>query len=159
MDPGVDLMADATPPLPLQARAVEGHLMVELLPSVQVGVAVLRNREKFWVVPEESERTTMVIGLLGSVTPGLSAAIAELFQVVILPWKMLAMTGADSCSGLLRLDRLYDSVIGPIMTGKYSTVLPLKFAVSAAGIGESEPAKLVTPEARSVRPLPEPPEP
>ena len=119
----------------------------------------MRNREKFWVVPEESERTTMVIGVLGSVTPGLSAAIAALFQLVILPWKMSAMTGADSCSGLLRPDRLYDSVIGPITTGKYSTVLPLKFAVSAAGIGESEPAKLVTPEARSVRPLPEPPEP
>src|SRR5271166_1905297 len=136
MAPGVDLTADATPPLPLPARAVPGHLIVELLPSVHVlGVAVLRNREKFCVVPEESERTTMVIGVLGRVTPGLSAVIAELFQVVILPWKMSAMTGADSCSGLLRPDRLYERVIGPITTGKYSTVLPLKFAVSSEGIG------------------------
>ena len=31
----------------------------------------------------------MVIGVLGRVTPGLSAAIAELFHVVILAWKML----------------------------------------------------------------------
>ena len=44
---------------------------------------------KFCVVPEESERTAMVIGVLGRVTPGLSAAIAELFHVVILAWKML----------------------------------------------------------------------
>ena len=36
----------------------------------------------------------------------ITAAIAELFQVVILPWKMFAITGADSCSGLLRPDRL-----------------------------------------------------
>src|SRR5271169_5860175 len=99
MAPGVDLTICATPGLPAPARAVVGHLMVELLPSVHtLGAASLRNRVKFWVVPEESERTTMVIGVLGRVTPGLSAAIAELFQVVILPWKMSAMTGADSCS-------------------------------------------------------------
>src|SRR5260370_4743775 len=54
---------------------------------------------------------------------------------------------------------LYAIVIGPMMTGKYSTVLPLKFAVSVVGMGESEPAKLTTPPARSVRPLPEPPPP
>ena len=93
--------------------------MIELEPSVQVlGVASLRNKVKFWVVPEESERTAMMIGVLGRVTPGLSAAIAALFHVVILPSKISAITGADSWSGLLRLDRLYDSVIGPIATGK-----------------------------------------
>jgi hypothetical protein len=93
--------------------------MIELEPSVQVlGVASLRNKVKFWVVPEESERTAMVIELLGSVTPVLSAAIAGSFHFVILPSKMLAMTGADSCSGLLRPDRLYESVIGPMRTGK-----------------------------------------
>src|SRR5215469_7381308 len=119
MAAGVDLTIDATPPLPLPARAVPGHLMVELLPSVHtLGAASMRNNEKFAVVPEESERTAMAIGWLGSLTPGLSAAMAELFQFVILPWKMLAMTGADSCSGLLSPDRLYDSVIGPITTGK-----------------------------------------
>ena len=70
------------------------------------------------MVPEESERTAMVIAVLGSVTPGLIAAIAELFHVVILPSKMFAMTGAVSCSGLLTPDRLYETVIGPITTGK-----------------------------------------
>ena len=69
------------------------------------------------MVPEESERTAMVIGVLGRLTPGLSALIAESFQVVILPWKMPAMTGADSFR-LLTPDRLYETVIGPITTGK-----------------------------------------
>ena len=50
-------------------------------------------------------------------------------------------------------------MIGPTMTGKYSTFLPLKFAVSSDGIGESEPANWTVPAARSVRPLPEPPPP
>ena len=108
------------------------------------------------MVPEESERTAMVIGVLGRLTPGLSAAIAELFQEVIFPEKISARTVASSFR-LVTPDRLYETVIGPRKTGKYSTVLPLKFATSAAGIGESEPPKLVTPEARSVRPLPEPP--
>src|SRR5271170_1957249 len=117
MAPGVDLMIDATPPLPLPPRAADGHLMVELLPSVHtLGTASLRNRVKFCVVPDESERTARVIAVLGSVTPGLIEAIAELFQLVILPWKMSAMTVGVSCSGLLRPDRLYDSVIGPITT-------------------------------------------
>ncbi len=47
--------------------------------------ASMRNWEKFWVVPEESERTATVIAVLGRVTPGLSAAIAESFHFVILP--------------------------------------------------------------------------
>ena len=150
-------MICATPELPLPARELEGHLMVELLPSVHaLPAAVCRYKEKFCVVPEESERTAVVIGVLGRLTPGLSAAIAGLFQEVILPPKMSARVVASSFR-LLTPDRLYDTVIGPRKTGKYSTVLPLKFASSVVGIGESEPAKLVTPEARSVRPLPEPP--
>src|SRR5215467_6244515 len=82
----------------------------------------------------------------------------EKFQVLILPWKMLAMVGMSSFR-LLTPERLYDIVIGPSMTGKYSTVFPLKFATSSEGIGESEPANWTTPEARSERPLPEPPPP
>ena len=81
--------------------------MIELVPSVHALPAPsTRNWEKFWVVPEESERTAMVIVLLGRVTPGLSAAIAESFHFVILPSKMPAITGADSWSGLLTPDRL-----------------------------------------------------
>ena len=97
--------------------------------------------------------------MLGRLTPGLIALIAGSFQVLILAWKMSAMTVGVSCNGLLRPDRLYDTVIGPITTGKYSTVLPLKSDAWVDGIGESEPAKLTVPAARSVRPLPEPPPP
>src|SRR5215472_17140162 len=91
MAPGVDMMTWATPPLPLAARAVPGHLTVELLPSVHtLGTAVSRNSVKLAVVPEESERTAMVIGVDGRVTPGLADAMAGSFQVLILSWKMLA---------------------------------------------------------------------
>src|SRR5215472_9642687 len=92
MAPGVVLMICATPPLPMPACAPDGQLMVEELPSFQSGEDFSRNREKFWVVPEESERTASVIGVLGRFTPGLSALIAGSFQVLILAWKMSEMT-------------------------------------------------------------------
>src|ERR1035437_1493511 len=118
MAPGVDLTICATPGLPLPARAVAGHLMVELLPSVHtVGTESMRNKEKFWVVPEESERPAMVIGVLGRLTPELIALIAGSFHVLILPWKMSAMTVGVSLR-FVTPDRLYDIVIGPIRTGK-----------------------------------------
>src|SRR6266581_1651890 len=149
MAPGVVLTICATPPLPLPAWAAEGQLMVEELPSFQsLPAACIRNREKFAVVPDESERTARMIGVLGRLTPGLIALIAGSFHLVILAWKMSAMT-AGSSFRLLTPDRLYDIVIGPTRMGKYSTVLPLKFAVSSGGIGESELANWTTPEARS----------
>ena len=52
----------------------------------------MRNSEKFAVVPDESERTARVIGVLGSLAPGLIALIAGSFQVLILAWKMFAIT-------------------------------------------------------------------
>src|SRR5215469_16727837 len=111
MAPGVVLMICATPPLPLPACALEGQLMVELEPSFQVGADSVRNREKFAVVPEESERTARAIGVLGRLTPGLSALIAGSFQVLMWPWKMFAMVGMSSFR-LLTPDTLYDTVIG-----------------------------------------------
>ena len=57
------------------------------------------------MVPEESERTAMVIGVDGRLTPGLSALIAGSFQVLILPWKISAMAVASSFR-LLTPDRL-----------------------------------------------------
>src|SRR5271165_3263177 len=157
MAPAVDLMAWATPELPLTAWAVDGQVIVELLPSFHtLGAESTRKSEKFCVVPDESERTASVIGVLGSVTPGLIAAMAALFQVLMLPWKMFAITVGSSCSGLLRPGRLYDRVIGPITTGKYRTVFPLKRDRSVLGMGEPEPAKFTVPAARFVRPVPEP---
>src|SRR5689334_19369037 len=159
MEPGVDLTTCATPGLPLAARAEDGHLMVELLPRLQaLPTADTRNSVKFAVVPEESDRTARVIGVLGRFTPELSALMAGSFQVLILPEKMPAMVAGDSFR-LLTPDRLYAIEIGPTMTGKYRIVLPLNSDASFEGMGESEPAKLTVPEDRSVRPLPEPPPP
>src|ERR1700726_3014236 len=111
MAPLVDLTICATPGLPLPARAVDGNLIVELLPSVHtLGTASLRNRVKFCVVPEESERTAMVIGVLGRLTPGLSALIAGSFQVVILAWKISEISVGVSLR-LLTPCRLYATSI------------------------------------------------
>src|SRR5437763_10448816 len=139
MAPGVLLTICATPPLPLPPCALEGQLMVELVPSFQTLAAPsVRAREKFAVVPEESERTARLIGVLGRFTPGLSALIAGSFQVLILPRKLFAMVGTSSFS-LLTPARLYDIAIGPRRTGQDRTVLPRKFPTSADGSGEREP--------------------
>ena len=58
------------------------------------------------VVPDESERCTTVIDVLGRLMPGLSALIAASFHVLIWPWKILAMVGPSSLSPLLIPDRL-----------------------------------------------------
>src|ERR1700722_3712825 len=106
MEPGVDLTICARPLPPSPARAVDGNLMVEPVPSVHaLPAASTRYWEKFAVVPEESERTARVIVVLGRLTPGLSAAIAEAFQVVIVPWKIPARVVASSFR-LLTLGRL-----------------------------------------------------
>src|SRR6266576_3243477 len=118
MAPAVVLMICATPPLALPPRLVAGQLMVESLPSFQTpGAPSTRNWEKFWVVPDESERRAMMIAVLGSLRPEFSAAIFGSFHLVILAWKMSAMTGASSFRPLTP-GRLYETVIGPITTGK-----------------------------------------
>src|SRR5215472_9282325 len=106
MAPGVLLTICAIPPLPLPPWLVAGQEMVELLPSFQFGAESTRNWEKFAVVPEESERRAITIVVLGSLTPGFSAAIAGSFHFVILAWKIFASVGPDSCSGLLSPVRL-----------------------------------------------------
>src|SRR5262249_9169225 len=137
--PLVLLTIDATPPLPLPPTVVAGQLIVDEVPSVHTpGAPFTRKFEKFWVVPDESERRATVILVLGRLTPGFNAVICESFQVVIWAWKILAMTGASNLRSETP-DRWYEIVIGAITTGKYSTV-PLNLDWSAAGIGESEPA-------------------
>src|ERR1700749_435813 len=97
MAPGVLLTIESTPPLPLPPRLLEGQLMVELLPSFHTpGADLTRNSEKFWVVPEESDRRAMVIAVLGSLALGLRALMAGSLQVLISPWKILAIVGPSS---------------------------------------------------------------
>src|ERR1700761_5759662 len=157
MAPGVDLTACATALPPSPARAVDGQLMVEEVPSFHaLPAAVTRYCEKFCVVPEESERTHKVIEVLGSERPELRALMAGSFQVLMVPWKIPASTVASSFRPLTP-DRLYAMAIGPICTGKYRTVLPAgTLDASLDGMGESEPAKSTVFEYRSLRPVPEP---
>src|ERR1700692_2284179 len=123
MEPGVDLTIWARPLPPSPARAVDGHVMVEAVPSFQaLPAASTRYCEKFAVVPEESERTASVIVVLGRLRPVLSALIAGSVQVLIVPWKMPARTVASSFRPVTP-DRLYAIAIGPNCTGKYRIVL------------------------------------
>src|ERR1700734_4086312 len=102
MAPVVVFTIWARPLPPSPARAVDGHLTVELVPSFQaLPAASTRYCDKFAVVPEESERVASVIVVLGRLRPGLSAVIAELFQVVIWPWKICARTVASSFRPLI----------------------------------------------------------
>src|ERR1700744_5417768 len=99
MAPGVDLTACATALPPSPARAVDGQVMVEEVLSFHaLPAASTRYWEKFAVVPEESARTSRVIGVLGRFALGFSALIAGSFQVVIWPWKIFARVGASSLS-------------------------------------------------------------
>ena len=70
------------------------------------------------MVPEESERRAIVIAVLGSLTPGLIFAIAGSFHFVILRLEDVRDDRRRQLQGLLTPDRLYDIVIGPMMTGK-----------------------------------------
>src|SRR5580700_11708113 len=89
------ICATALPPSP--ARAVDGQVMVEEVPSFHaLPAASTRYWEKFCVVPEESERTASVIEVLGRDRPGLRALIAGSFQVLMVPWKIPASTVASS---------------------------------------------------------------
>ena len=93
----MDLTASATALPPSLAWADFGNEMVEEVPSVQaLPAASTRYWEKLAVVPEESERTSRLIELLGRLALGLSALIAGSFQVVILPEKIPARTVASS---------------------------------------------------------------
>src|ERR1700757_2950276 len=132
--------------------------MVLPVPRVHVeGAALVRYKVKLAVVPDPSERCTLVIEVDGNLTPGLSAAMAGSSQVVILFWKIPAMVAGPSVS-LDTPDRWYDTVMGAATVGKYSPP-PTYLAMSADAIGVSVPARSTSLPCRSVNPLPDPPPP
>jgi hypothetical protein len=108
--------------------------------AFQAGSTAERNFVKPSVVPDESERWTTVMELLGKLRPGFSALIAGALQVLILPVKMPASAVPSSLSPLLTPDRLYDTVIPPSATGNWRTG-PLNFALSVGLSAGSLPAK------------------
>ena len=161
MAPVVEAMALATPSLPC-APVPPGA--VHDLPPVKVQPpAAVRYLVKLSVVPEDSERCTVAMASVGRVTPGLTAAIALSFQLVILPPKM----DTSSCGvriSLLTPDRLYDRAIGPVTIGRSIASLPaqrLDFASANWAVlsAESEPPKSVWLAMKSLTPLPDPPPP
>src|SRR6476619_211050 len=91
IEPGVLVTPWATPedlflPSPVPAHDLLGS-------AVQAPwLAAFRNFSTFSVVPDSSDRKNTEILLLGRFAPGFSSAIAEAFQVVILPVKIWAST-------------------------------------------------------------------
>src|ERR1700737_3900468 len=132
--------------------------MVLPVPNVHAdGAALVRYNVKLAVVPDPSERCTVVIGVEGNLTPGLSPAMAGSAQVVVLLAKIPAMVAGPNVN-LDTPDRWYDTVMGAATVGKYNTP-PVYLARSAAAMGVSVPAKSTSLPCRSVNPLPDPPPP
>src|SRR5260221_8387739 len=117
MAPLVPLMIWATPAFPFPPWVAAGQLTVLPESRVQVEVAALRNFVNCSVVPDPSERWATAMAVAGSLAPGLSAAIALSFQVLIWAWKILAMVSGESCR-LSTPVRLYETVIGAATVGK-----------------------------------------
>src|SRR5947209_16558444 len=107
MAPWVCLTAAATPEF-FAAPVPVGHLTSFPWPIVdfQVGLTAARYLVNPSVVPEESDRWTTVIDVLGRLSPGFSALIAGSFHVLILPMKMSASVGPSSFRPLLTPERL-----------------------------------------------------
>src|SRR3954463_7725980 len=97
MVPLAPLTIWATPLLPLPAWVSAGQFTVEPEASVQApGAAAFRNLVKFSVVPDPSDRWATTMAVEGSFTPGLSAAMALSFHVLIWRRKILAIVSGDS---------------------------------------------------------------
>src|SRR4051812_28363421 len=107
MELGVARTSPATPGLPCPPRppgqltAVEAPIL-----SFHSALTLERKSTNVNVVPEPSERWTVVIWLPGRVTPGFSAATAGSFQDLIFSRKMSASTGPVKRSGALTPGRL-----------------------------------------------------
>src|SRR2546427_3329391 len=97
MAPSVCLTAAATPELPL-APCPAGHSTALSEPTLSdhSGLALDSQDVNTAVVPDSSERCTIVICVEGSLTPLLSAAISGSFHDLTLPRKMSAVVVPSS---------------------------------------------------------------
>src|SRR5450759_710857 len=91
MPPSVFLTAVATPELACLPSPLPDHFLA-LAAGQSMGAAACRYLVKLSVVPDSSERKKTLMGSAGRVTPGLIAAIAGSFHVVMTPLKILAAT-------------------------------------------------------------------
>ena len=109
---------------------------------------------KLKVVPELSERCAIEIFVDGSETPLFSFAIAGLFQVVILPMKMLASVGPSIFNRFGAPGRLYMTAVAPSAHGICSH--PLQ-AENWSGVnGASLAPKSTVRDVIAATPAPEP---
>src|SRR4051812_13808890 len=102
MPPGVCETPAATPALP-RWPVPTGQLTATSRPSCdfQVGLTLERKSVKLYVVPELSERWTIAIFVLGSLTPLFRDLIAGSSHCVIWPRKILASVGPSMCRRFL----------------------------------------------------------
>src|SRR5665648_656765 len=122
MPPSVAFTALATP----ADFSLPSPLPVHLLPdsAVQsVGAAALRYLVKLSVVPDSSERKKTLMSCAGGVTPGLMAAIAGSFHLVMAPLKILAVTAGVRISFSTPL-RLKATAMGPVTMGRFQAGEP-----------------------------------
>ena len=157
--------AATTPEVPCAPSPRNGHSSMEptFAPSFTqaLGAALASQSVKLAVVPDSSERNTGVIARSGRATPGLSAAIAASFQLVIWLVKMPAMVAGLMLSESMP-SRLKNTAIGEIHTGNSNTApsageqLGCGVASSSSLNDESEPVKKVRPSSNWSRPVPEP---
>src|SRR5665648_666600 len=165
MPPSVAFTALATP----ADFSLPSPLPVHFLPEGAVqslGAAALRYLVKLSVVPDWSERKKTLMAWSGSLTPGLMAAIAGSFQVVMTPLKILAVTAGVRISLSTPL-RLYPTAMGPVTMGRFQAGEAHALSASACSIlvdpafglsasAESDPAKSTWPAMICLMPAPEP---
>ena len=112
---------------------------------------------KSFVVPDSSDRWTIVIVLSGSVTPGLRLAIAGSFHFFTLPRNMSATVAPSSFSPFSRPDTLYATVTAPKTVGTIcGSPFFLAAAISSGFSGGSEAPKSTVPAVNWATPPPEP---
>ena len=112
---------------------------------------------KFFVVPDSSERWQTVMFAAGSLTPGLSFAIAGSFQVLILPRKMSAIVGAVELQARLdALDVVGDGHGAEHRRDVHRLALRLAAVISSSVIAASVAPKSTVPAVNCAMPPPEP---
>src|SRR5476649_300449 len=154
MPPSVPFTALETPAL----ACLPSPLPVHFLPVAwgqSLGAEPFRYLVKLSVVPESSERKKTLMGSAGRVTPGLSAAIAGSFHVLMTPLKIFAVTAGVRISLSTPLT-LKATAIGPVTMGKFQAGDPQVLSASTCSMlvapafafslsAESEPAKSTWP--------------
>src|SRR5882672_4751972 len=156
MPPAVLLTTWSTPALfaPALNWAVVGQVGPVPAPILDLNSALTVDRYvvKMYVVPEPSERWTIVIGVDGRLTPGLSALISALFQAESLPRKMSARVWA------LRFRLVTPGTLKMTATAPRAVGTLRMVAVWVAGgeYGASVPAKSTVLATTSLMPCDEP---